>query len=101
MPKLPKPAGRGNKGSNQGPLGRWGGADTMPSSAVVDVTTTAPHLEPAIPAPPASGTPATVTALVLPVQPDNRVGVTRPDGVAGRLDEDFGSRKGARRCAGE
>ena len=25
-----------------------------------------------------------------PVQPDDRVGVTRPDGVAGRLDEDCG-----------
>jgi transposase-like protein len=72
----------------RGALG--GGADTMPSLAGVDVTTTAPHLEPAIPAPPASGTPATVAALVLPVQPDNRVGVTRPDGVAGRLDEDCG-----------
>ena len=66
------------------------GADTMPSLAGVDVTTAALHLEPAIPAPPEAGTPATAAALVLPVQPDNRVGVTVPDGVAGRLDEDCG-----------
>jgi transposase len=66
------------------------GADTMPSLAGVDGTTAAPHLEPAIPALPEAGTPATAAAVVLPVQPDNRVGVTRPDGVAGRLDEDCG-----------
>ena len=58
----------------RGALG--GGADTMPSLAGVDVTTTAPRLEPAIPAPPESGTPATAAALVLPVQPDDRIGVT-------------------------
>ena len=72
----------------RGALG--GGADTMPSLAGVDVTTTAPHLEPAIPAPPESGTPAMVAAPVLPVQPDGQVGTTVPDGVAGWLDEDFG-----------
>jgi transposase-like protein len=62
----------------RGALG--GGADTMPSLAGVDVTTTAPRLEPAIPAPPGSGTPATAAALVLPVQPDGQVGMTVPDG---------------------
>jgi len=72
----------------RGALG--GGTDTMPSLAGVDVTTTGPHLEPAIPAPPASGTPATAAALVLPVQPDGQVGTTVPDGVAGWLDEDCG-----------
>ena len=66
-----------------------GGADTMPSLAGVNVTTTALRLEPAIPSPPASGTPATAAALVLPVQPGDRVGTMAPDGVAGRLDEDF------------
>jgi transposase-like protein len=71
----------------RGALG--GGADTMPSLAGVNVTTTAPHLEPAIPAPPESGTSATAAALVLPVQPDGQVGTTVPDGVAGWLDEDF------------
>jgi transposase-like protein len=45
-----------------------GGADTMPSLAGVNVTTTALRLEPAIPSPPASGTPATAAALVLPVR---------------------------------
>jgi transposase-like protein len=72
----------------RGALG--GGAETMPSLAGVDVTTTAPRLEAAIPAPPESGTPATAAALVLPVQPDGQVGTTVPDGVAGWLDEDFG-----------
>jgi hypothetical protein len=62
----------------------------MPSLAGVNVTTTAPRLDPAIPAPPESGTPATAAALVLPVQPDGQVGTTVPDGVAGWLDEDFG-----------
>ena len=71
----------------RGALG--GGADTMPSLAGVNVTTTALRLEPAIPSPPASGTPATAAALVLPVQPGDRVGTMAPDGVAGRLDEDF------------
>jgi hypothetical protein len=66
------------------------GADTMPSLAGVDVTTSAPRPEPAIAAPPESGTPATAAALVLPVQPDGQVGTTVPDGVAGWLDEDFG-----------
>jgi transposase-like protein len=47
-----------------------GGADTMPSLAGVDVTTTAPRLEPSIPATLESGTSATTAALVLPVQPD-------------------------------
>jgi transposase-like protein len=67
-----------------------GGADTMPSLAGVDVTTTAPRLEPAIPALPESGSPAMVAALVLPVQPDGQVGTTVSDSVAGWLDEDFG-----------
>jgi transposase-like protein len=49
----------------RGALGGWAG--TMPSLAGVTVTTTAPRWEPTIPSPPASGTPATAVALVLPV----------------------------------
>src|SRR6202035_5840219 len=67
-----------------------GGADPVPSLAGVDVTTTAPSLEPAIPAPLGSGTSAPAAAPVLPLQPDGQVGTTVPDGVAGRLDEDRG-----------
>ena len=62
----------------------------MPSLAGIDAATSAPHLEPAIPAPPAPGTPTTAAAPVPPVQSDDRIGVTLPDGVAGRLDEDCG-----------
>jgi len=66
------------------------GVGTMPNLAGIDATTSAPRVEPAIPAPPEPGTPTAAAAPVAPVQLDDRVGVTRPDGVAGRLDEDFG-----------
>ena len=59
---------------------------TMPSLAVVDAATSAPHLEPAIPA-----RPTTAAAPVPPVQPDDWTGMTLSDGVAtGRLDDDCG-----------
>jgi transposase-like protein len=66
------------------------GADSLPNLASIDAKTSAPRVEPAIPAPPELGTPTAAAAPVAPVLPDDRVGVTRPDGVAGRLDEDCG-----------
>jgi transposase-like protein len=65
-------------------------ADSVPNLASIDATTSVLRVEPAIPAPPEPGTPTAAAAPVAPVQPDDRVGVTRPDGVAGRLDEDCG-----------
>ena len=64
-----------------------GGADAVPNLAGVDAATSAPRLEPAVPAPPELDTPATAATPVPPVQPDDRIDVTLPDGVAGRLDE--------------
>jgi transposase-like protein len=66
------------------------GADSVPNLASIDATTSAPRVEPAIAAPPELGTPTAAAAPVAPDLPDDRVGVTRPDGVAGRLDEDCG-----------
>ena len=66
--------------------------DTIPGLAGIDAATSAPHLEPAIPAPPGLSTPTMAAAPVPPVQPSDRIGVTWPDGVAtGRLDEDCGA----------
>lgn len=66
------------------------GANSVPNLAGIDAATSAPRVGHAIPARRELGTPTTAAAPVSPVQPDNRVGVTRPDGVAGRLDEDCG-----------
>ena len=57
----------------------------------IDAATSAPRVKPAVPAPLEPGTPATAATLVPPAQPDERIGVPRPDGVAGRLDEDCGA----------
>ena len=66
------------------------GADSLPNLASIDAKTSAPRVEPAIAAPPGPGTPTTAAAPVPPAQPDDRIGVTLPDGVAGRLNEDCG-----------
>ena len=66
------------------------GADSVPNLAGIEATTSAPRVEPAMSKPPEPCTPTAAAAPVAPVQPDDRVGATRPDGVAGRSDEDFG-----------
>jgi transposase-like protein len=66
----------------RGALG--GGAETMPSLAGVDVTTTAPGLEAAIPAPPESGTPATAAALVRPIHQPGAALVELPPTLAAK-----------------
>jgi transposase-like protein len=62
-------------------------ADSVPN---LDAATSAPRVEPAIPAPPGPGTPAMAAAPVPRAQSDDRIGVTPPDGVAGRLNVEFG-----------
>jgi transposase-like protein len=59
--------------------------DSVPN---LDAATSAPRVEPAIPAPPGLGTPAMAAAPV--PRADDRIGVTPPDGVAGRLNVEFG-----------
>ena len=65
------------------------GTDTIPGLAGVDAATSAPHLEPAIPAPPGQvphngGRTGAARSAERPDRHDV------PDGVAGRLDEDCG-----------
>jgi len=60
-------------------------ADTVPNLAGIDAATSAPRVKPAVSAPPEPGTPTTAAAPVPPAQSDDRIGVTLPDGVAGRL----------------
>jgi len=61
------------------------GADTVLNLAGLDAATSAPRVEPAIAAPSGPGTATTAAAPMPPAQPDDRIGVTLPDGVAGRL----------------
>ena len=58
-------------------------ADTEPNLVGIDAATSAPRVKPAVPAPLEPGTPTTAAARVPPTQPDDRIGVPRPDGVAG------------------
>jgi len=51
------------------------GADSVPNLAGIDAATSAPRVEPAIPAPPEPGTPTTAAAPVPSVQPDERIDV--------------------------
>jgi transposase len=67
-------------------------ADTVPNLAGIEAATSAPRVKPAVPAPLEPGTLTTAAALVPPAQPDDRIGVPLPDGVAGRRDEDCGAR---------
>jgi hypothetical protein len=66
------------------------GADSVPDLAGLEAATTSTHVEPAIPAAPAPGTPTAAAAPAPPAQPDDRIGVTLPHGVAGRRNVEFG-----------
>ena len=71
---------------------RDAGGGSVPNVAGIDATASAPRVEPAIAAPPEPNTPTTAVTPVPPVQPDHRIDVPLPDGVAtGQLREDFGA----------
>ncbi len=64
----------------RGPLDA--GADCVPNVAGIDATASGLDLELVIAAPPEQNTPATAVTPVPPVQPDDRIDVPLPDGVA-------------------